>query len=755
MDPEASAFDDDTPMEEEKKDYNSEDFKFMQMLEVHSGSVKAVAVNNTGLMMSGSIDQSCKLFSLDDTSGKYQFLQELHHHDHYVYCVAAEINNKGFFTCGKDARIFLVDNDGNPVKMYEGHSSLVNMVAQIDDKTLLSGSWDGTAKVWNIETAECIKTLEGNSHAVAIFVAPNGNIITGSQDKTIRIWNKNSYSLYKEWQGHDDIIRQFADFSPVGFVSCSNDSKVKIWTYEGELISELTGHTGFVFTVHTLPNNIIISGSDDRTLKLWKDCICVQTVQFPATVWDIKSNSLGDIVVAAEDYKIYLFTRDPSRAAKDKELLEYNNSLTSKGDGEQIDLATIPSADKMSQYTGKSEGEFKIFKEGNVPQAYMWKTDEHRWELVGEVQMPSSEPPAAATKMYEGDRLFEAGEYDHVFDVEIGDGNMRKLPFDNGGNVDDAANKFCTREGFGKSNIEQIIKFIKTNSLPYGTREIVSASKDPNAQKPKLKHIPMLTYLYFDSVNVTGPEKKLREINTELGSIEEKEMKHFEKLLQVIGEKQFYHTSEIYKQEWDVFRKMLAWPNKHLFPVLDLFRMFLLHSQSSEMFKVYEQGDSLCTKLLGILHNKDEPTANHLLTLRCLCNMFNHPSSTFVLMQKYEKIIDAITDYVVHENKNIRNAAITILLNYSIGFLSRKEDNQGRVQIIACLVDAFDQESDAQNFMRITATVGNLLFEDDEVTGLARDFGIAGKLSSVEKFKGKDIHDKCSKLAEEIHLLVA
>lgn len=69
--------------------------------------------------------------------------------------------------------------------------------------------------------------------------------------------------MRKKWVAHDDIVRMFADFSPVGFVSCSNDSKIKIWTYEGELISELLGHTGFIFAVHTLPNNIIVSGGDD------------------------------------------------------------------------------------------------------------------------------------------------------------------------------------------------------------------------------------------------------------------------------------------------------------------------------------------------------------------------------------------------------------------------------------------------------------------------------------------------------------
>lgn len=61
------------------------------------------------------------------------------------------------------------------------------------------------------------------------------------------------------------------------------------------------------------------------------------------------------------------------------------------------------------------------------------------------------------TKNYPGDVLFKAGEYDHIFDVEIGDGIMRKLPFNNGASFLDAAERFCSREQMSRSNVEQII----------------------------------------------------------------------------------------------------------------------------------------------------------------------------------------------------------------------------------------------------------------------------------------------------------
>ena len=108
-----------------------------------------------------------------------------------------------------------------------------------------------------------------------------------------------------------------------------------------------------------------------------------------------------------------------------------------------------------------------MFKKDGVPCAYMWKAAEKKWEFVGEVVDPSGGGGAGggmgmmpATKMYGGDSMFPAGEYDHVFDVELGDGIMRKLPFNNGANVIEAAERFCVREQLSRANVDQIRQFI-------------------------------------------------------------------------------------------------------------------------------------------------------------------------------------------------------------------------------------------------------------------------------------------------------
>jgi len=77
----------------------------------------------------------------------------------------------------------------------------------------------------------------------------------------------------------------------------------------------------------------------------------------------------------------------------------------------------------------------------------------------------------AATKQYSGDPVFKQGEYDNIFDVELGDDVLRKLPFNNGSNFLEAADKFCSRENLSRVNVEQIVQFLKTNAKHYKTRD--------------------------------------------------------------------------------------------------------------------------------------------------------------------------------------------------------------------------------------------------------------------------------------------
>ncbi|KAI1292337.1 F-box/WD repeat-containing protein 7 [Halotydeus destructor] len=73
-------------------------------------------------------------------------------------------------------------------------------------------------------------------------------------------------------KGHDDHVITCLQFNPNSnlIVSGSDDNTLKVWSStSGKCLRTLTGHTGGVWSSQLSPSNIVISGSTDRTLKVW------------------------------------------------------------------------------------------------------------------------------------------------------------------------------------------------------------------------------------------------------------------------------------------------------------------------------------------------------------------------------------------------------------------------------------------------------------------------------------------------------
>jgi len=66
-----------------------------------------------------------------------------------------------------------------------GHTDAVRALATSDNK-LFSGSYDGTVKVWDVVTLECLKTLAGHTGPVRTLVSSGGHMFSGSYDKMVR-----------------------------------------------------------------------------------------------------------------------------------------------------------------------------------------------------------------------------------------------------------------------------------------------------------------------------------------------------------------------------------------------------------------------------------------------------------------------------------------------------------------------------------------------------------------------------------------
>ena len=83
-----------------------------------------------------------------------------------------------------------------------GHTSVVRSVAfSPDGKTLASGSWDDTIKLWDVATGKETRTLAGQTaYVLSVAFSPDGKTLaSGSEDDTIKLWDvatgKNLYTL--------------------------------------------------------------------------------------------------------------------------------------------------------------------------------------------------------------------------------------------------------------------------------------------------------------------------------------------------------------------------------------------------------------------------------------------------------------------------------------------------------------------------------------------------------------------------------
>ena len=53
---------------------------------------------------------------------------------------------------------------------------------------LATGSVDKTVRVWNVQTGECTSTLHGHTEEVTCVAFDGNTIVSGSDDGTVRVW---------------------------------------------------------------------------------------------------------------------------------------------------------------------------------------------------------------------------------------------------------------------------------------------------------------------------------------------------------------------------------------------------------------------------------------------------------------------------------------------------------------------------------------------------------------------------------------
>jgi F-box and WD-40 domain protein CDC4 len=116
--------------------------------------------------------------------------------------------------------------------MLEGHTNEVRCLA-VSGNRLVSGSWDGTAKVWKIEGAVSTwlyeRTLTGHGGGVCCVATWGGKVASGSSDRSIRVWDVGAGTHEQTLEGHGKTVVALLACGQ-RLISSSKDKAMRVWS---------------------------------------------------------------------------------------------------------------------------------------------------------------------------------------------------------------------------------------------------------------------------------------------------------------------------------------------------------------------------------------------------------------------------------------------------------------------------------------------------------------------------------------------
>ncbi|XP_030050029.1 phospholipase A-2-activating protein isoform X1 [Microcaecilia unicolor] len=756
-----------------------------------------------GSFVSVSRDRSVRLWVPGSSHGGFVEMHCMLGHSGFVssVCIIPASDNypRGLIaTGGNDNNIcvFTLDNP-KPLYVLKGHKNTVCSLSSGKFGTLLSGSWDTTAKVWLSD--KCMMTLQGHTAAVwAVKILPEqGLMLTGSADKTIKLWKAGRCE--RTYTGHEDCVRGLATLTETEFLSCSNDASIRRWKISGECLQVCFGHTNYIYCISTFPGSKdFVTTGEDRSLRIWKGGECTQTVRLPAqSIWCCCVLDNGDIAVGASDGMIRVFTESLERRANPEELKAFEEELSTAtidpktGDLGDINVEELPGKEHLDD-PGTREGQTRLVKVEGKVEAYQWSSSDRKWVKIGDVVGSSG-----ATQQTSGKVLFEGKEYDYVFTIDVNEsGPSYKLPYNI---IDDpwlVAYNFLQKNDLNPMFLDQVAKFIINNTkgqtvgattmefadpftgggryIPGSSSEPVSGAdpftgagryipgsgadtvtlggSDPFTGKNAYQsataavnvYFPKKEAVTFDQANpaqILGKVKELNGAAPEEKRLAEEDLILLEKLLAITC-KPFGETPTAPQME--TLWKAAHWPEDIVFPALDILRLSIRHPSVNENLCSDKATGQFCSYLIMHLNPQGKP-ANQLLALRIFCNCFAWQPGQKLMMLHRDQILSQAIELKASVNKNIHIALATLVLNYAI-CLHQDNDIEGKAQCLSVVSTAIEMVQDLEAAFRLLVALGTLISDDVNAIQLAKSLGIDSQIKKYAAVSEPAKISECCKL---------
>ncbi|ORY60374.1 quinon protein alcohol dehydrogenase-like superfamily [Leucosporidium creatinivorum] len=220
-----------------------------------------------------------------------------------------------------------------------GHTDSITCLQVAEDlphpsfPVLMTGSWDRSVRIWNLETGKEVGVLRGHTRGVRALQFDALKLVTGSMDSTLKIWNWRTGECMRTLRGHRDAVICLT-YDKQLLISGSGDSTIRVWDFGTGEVQTLRGHTEWVNSVALWDSNaecgtggpkdvdagdlgapttnpeaakasskgkFLFSASDDTTIRVWdlytRQCVRVLSGHV-AQVQSLKVTTSDEILAA-------------------------------------------------------------------------------------------------------------------------------------------------------------------------------------------------------------------------------------------------------------------------------------------------------------------------------------------------------------------------------------------------------------------------------------------------------------------------